>query len=769
MHSCIKLILVSTGCFVLLISGCEQPDITTTPDIDSEVPSGVLKIPLNGVVTTIDPGLVSDNNQTELVEQLFLGLTDFDQDSKTIIGELATDWQVSENGTVYSFNLRRDVKWTDGVPVTAHDIVWAIRRNFLLEGNSPPYAVIKNAQAIEKRMFQITKNIERLVYQTGTVHLEEFGAFSLGVRAIDHNTVEFTLEQPIDTIADSRFHDFVERIFQVLIAHDKTGTQTAVPTLMTDNNWDNWEETQKSFIKLIRQASMVSNQTDTQTVPTLTADNWKKTQNDTVYTLKLPKNDNDIELTQDEQGLAHQMVETVRYIFMEIPSPFDSLKNAGIIPEAMFHKKMEVKTLFRKSGEIHLAMENNQEKIISLGVNAIDDYTVQLTLEHADASFLALVSTEAFRPLPRHIIEKYDNWTAPQNIQTNGSYKLTEWEEGNHIFLTKNPDYYEADKVNIQKVHYYIVPENSIGLAMYENEALDIMGGPVYLRLPQTEIPRILTNPKLAKELHSAALACTEWYGFNTQRAPTDNLLVRKAIAAAIDKKLLIEVVVKGSNIPAMTLVHPLVYGAVNSDEVSVPFNPEQAKAWLKEAGYPNGVGFPKIVLMHPTSETHKQIAGGIKTLLKHFLNIDIDLRELDWKRYKNTVFPLQPNSENSPHLFRYSVCVKYPNALNWLGLFHSEYSKSLDNSIDDWKNLNWISKNNSELFDNIVDKARRATMKVKQEELSHRAEQLLIEEDVAIIPLYFSKTRFLVKSRVKGWHNMVFGGQHIRNWSLED
>jgi ABC-type oligopeptide transport system substrate-binding subunit len=705
---------------VLLISGCEQPEITTTPEIKSETASGVLRIPLNGVVGTIDPGFVSENNQTEVVEQLFLGLTDFDQDSKTIIGELATDWQVSEDGTVYTFNLRRDVKWTDGIPVTAHDIVWAIRRNFFLvfsENVSPPFSVLKNISAIERALPQIMQNIESSFYQTGTVHSEEVGGVSLGVRAIDHSTVEFTLEQAVDSI-DQDFHKFVEQVFQALIASDETDTQAVVPTLTTDN--------------------------------------WQKSQDGAVYTLKLPQDD--IKLTQDEQGFAHQIVEKVRHIFMEQASPFDSLKNANIIPMVMYENKSGIKTQFLKSGEIRLAMEDNQEKIISLGVRAIDDYTVQFTLEYAKSSFPALLSTEAFRPLPRHIIEKYGSeWTAPQNIQTNGSYKLAEWEKGNHIFLTKNPDYYEADKVNIQEVHYHIVPESSIGLAMYENEALDIIGGPVYLRLPQTEIPRILTNPELAKEMHIGTLACTEWYGFNTQKAPTDNLLVRKAIAAAIDKRLLVEVVVKGSNIPAMTLVHPLVYGAVNSNEVSVPFNPEQAKAWLKEAGYPNGVGFPKVVLMHPTSETHKQIAGGIKTLLKHFLNIDIDLRELDWKRYNKTVFPLQPGSENSPHIFRYSVCVKYPDAINWLGPFHSDY------------NLNWISGNNSESFDKIVDKARLAAMKVQQNELYQRAEKLLIEEDVAIIPLYFSKTRFLVKSRVKGWHNMVFGGQHIRNWSLAD
>jgi len=729
----VKLITFSA---VVLLSGCgEQNPELSQAQIQSqsnkqEARSGVIRIPFNGPVSKIDPGLVVENNQIELVEQLFLGLTDFDQESGKVVGELATDWQVSEDGTVYTFNLRRDVKWTDGVPVTAHDVTWAIRRNFL-ESESPPFVILKNIQAIEEAQGQIMENIEMEFYQTGSVRTnssDQSGEISLGVRAIDQSTVEFTLESATDDeTQELKFHEFVEQqVFQ---------------SVMVGNDQNNETNTDSQKI-----------------IPTLTTEHWQKSEDGTVYTLKLPI---DAQLAQGEQGLAHKMVEEIWYIFMnQENSPFDNLKNANALFVAMEEIIDNVITHFLDSGEIRLTMADSPtEQIISLGVRAIDDYTVQFTLEHANASFPALVSTEAFRPLPRHVIEQYGpEWTLPGNIQTNGSYQLKEWDKGNKIVLTKNSDYYEADQVNIREVHYLIVPESSIGFTMYQDDALDIIGGAVYLRLPQTEIPRIQTDPKLYKEMHTGTQACTEWYEFNTQKPPTDKVLVRKAMVAAIDKQLLIEIVLKGTQIPARTLVPHNILGDINQDEeVLDDFNPEQAKKWLKKAGYPNGDGFPKVVLMHPTSETHRKIAQGIKTLLKHYLNIDIEAQGVNWRHYDDTVYnSFQPKSATSPHLFRYSTCAKYPDASNWLGVFHSDY-------------VNWLSGKNRELFDQTLDKARLAKDPVKSQQQFRRAEQILIEYEVATMPLYFNNPRFLVKPRVKGWYNKTFGGQHLRNWSLVD
>lgn len=562
-------IFLIVGFIVVVISGCESQnhEDKTQPIVNQPTHVGYLRLPVNGVVTTVDPGKSYDLAHIEVVEQLFLGLTDFDPKTYEALPELATDWQANKDGTVYTFKLRQDVKWTNGEPVTAHDIVWAVGRNISLKTGSPSaftlYA-IKNAEAIHQ-------------------------------------------DKPIQTL--------------------------------------------------------------------------------------------------DEYG-----------------------EPVTILP-------------------------NDAQKLSLLGVRAIDDYTVEFTLEHAAGYFPALASLWTYRPLQRKVIEQYgEAWTDPEHIQTNGSYRLVEWNKGTKLILTKNPDYYEADKVKIPEVHYYIVPEPSLGLAMYEKNELDIIGGQVYLRLPQTEIPRIKLDPILRRDSKNSPQFCTEWYGFNVNRPPMDQPLVRKAIAAAIDKQILIDIIIKANHSPATTFTRPPIFGSVDpKEEVGIQFNPPQAKAWLLEAGYPDGQGFPQIVLMHHTSEIHHDIAQGVKTILKHYLNIDIEIRDLDWERYMGII-----NPPTTPHIFRMSWCTDYPDANNWLHeVFHPD------------KGVNWIGWNNRE-FAEVVDKAQRTFEPSERQKLYRRAEQILTEEEAAIIPIYFSNAQFLVKPWVSGWYNMAFGGQHIRNWTLE-
>ncbi|HAI69623.1 MAG TPA: hypothetical protein DCM38_09335 [Gammaproteobacteria bacterium] len=533
-----------------ILNGCGQQE-TQSQGSQSQQPKsvGYLRLPLKGIVKTLDPSLILKISQVELVEQLFLGLTDFDPKTYEVLPELAKDWQVSHNGTVYTFRLRQDVKWTNGEPVKAQDIVWALRRNITPKTDSP-YA----------HTLYIIKNAERL-YQ----------------------------------------------------------------------------------------------------------------------------------------------------------------------------------------GEI--------TDLTKLGVRAIDDYTVEFTLKQPTSYFPALASLWTYRPLPRQAIEQYGtDWIEPKHIQTNGAYRLTEWHKGKELILNKNSDYYEAEKVNIPEVHYTIVHENSLALAMYEKNEVDIVGGQVYLQLPLREMSRIKSDPILRKERQITPSFCTEWYGFNTQRAPTDNPLVRKAIAAAIDKKTLLNVIIKGEDIPATTFTPPPIFGAVEpSEEVGILFHPKQAKAWLAKAGYPDGKGFPEMILMYNTSKNHYEVAHAIKVILKHHLNIDIEIRGYDFLSYINTLY-----KKNKPHLFRMSWCPDYPDAHTGLyEVFHPT------------QGINWIGWHNRE-FAKEVEQAQQISNPEKRKKHYSRAEQILTEEEAVIIPLYFSRTQFLVKPWVKKWYPMGFGGQHIRFWTLE-
>lgn len=508
-----------------------------------------LRLPLNGIVTTMDPGLVTDMSSIELVEQLFLGLTDFDPKTMQPVPKLAASWEMQAEGMVYLFRLRTDVVWTDGKPVTAHNVVWALRRNILPQTGSPNahmLFVLKNAKAIHSgKLTDPTK---------------------LGVRAIDDATVEFTLEYPA--------------------------------------------------------------------------------------------------------------------------TYFPSMVGFGI-----------------------------------------------------------------YSPLPSHTIERYgQEWTRPQNIQTNGPYRLTQWNNGEKIILMKNNKFFDADQVNIPEIRYFIVPESSVGLSMYEDNDLDILGGD-YLLIPPEEILRITRHPTLSHEYWNGPKLCTYYYGFNTRLPPVDNPLVRKAISAAIDRRLLVDVVTQGDEEPATTFTRPPIFGSVDpAEKIGIQFNPQQAKKWLAEAGYPDGKAFPTLTLLYNTSETHAKIAQAIQTFLGFFLHIQVKLEEKNWTDFEASV--KQPNTH---HLFKYAWCADYPDANNWLyDVFHPTDSANL---------VGW----NHPAFTQAVEQAQRLSDTKERIRLYRQAERILTEEAAVIIPLFFNTAHYLVKPWVQKWAHTAVGGQHIHDWALSN
>jgi ABC-type oligopeptide transport system substrate-binding subunit len=519
----------------------EKPTIKAHP--------GYVRIPIEGVIPTIDPGLTVDMASIEITEQLFLGLTDYDPNTYKVTPELAERWTVSEDGTKYTFHLRKNANWSNGEPVTSHDIVWAIQRNINPDTNCP-YS-----------------------YMLGTL-----------------------------------------------------------------------------------------------------------------------KNANDI-----------------------------------------------------MSGKI---TDPSQ-----IGVRAVSDKVVEFELEHPAAFFPAMVGLWIYRPLPQKCIKQFgDSWTDHQNIQTNGSYMLADWKKGKVMILKKNPNYYDIDNVRVPEIHYIIIPESSVGLVMYENDELDIVGGE-YMRIPLTEIPRIKIDPKLRKEYTNEPSFCTYYFGYNTKRKPVDNPLVRKAISAAIDRRLLIEVITKGDQDPATTFTRPPIFGSVPiSEGIGVSFNPKQARKWLAEAGFPNGKGMPEIILMHNTSEDNAMIAKAVQTCVKYYLNIDIIIKNKEWTAYVDEI-----EQPRTPHIFRLGWCADYPDANNWLNdVFHPFNSSNY---------IGWANKEYAEL----MDRAQRINDQDERQQLYKRAEEILCQEETAIIPLYFYTAPYLVKKWVKGWYHMAMGGQHIRNWSIAE
>lgn len=554
---------LTIGLFFLVTTyACVQESHDTQPEKTSNQSeekcsreSKCIRIPLGGRIKTLDPGLANNHVlEAEIIDQLFLGLTTLvlDKDTNTykVVGELAEDdWKVSSDNKVYTFSLRQDVKWSDGQPVTAHDVVWTIKRN--LNKNSV-LEIIKNA---------------------------------------------------------------------------------------------------KNFNK------------------------------------------------------------------------------------------------------------NN-----SLGVRAIDDYTVEFELEFAASHFPALLVLGAFRPLPKHILEDKkldDEWVESKKI-TNGPYQFEEWEKGYRIILKKNPLYYDANQVKIQEVRYRIVPDNEKGFAMYENDELDIIGG-LYLKLPRTEIFHIKSDLDLSSEMRTGFQACTEFYGFNPQLPPTNQLSVRKAIVEAINKQLVIDTATTGSHIPAMTITPSwLLFNDDDTEEnknnIGIPFNPKKAKEELNK----HHQNVSKIFLKHNKGEEDdREVVKALQTLLKHYLQLDITIDEMEGSRYYRFIVEKE-EPPPSMHMFRVRMCGDYPHPQAWL-------KPLFDNQTGYFK---WILRGNQELeneFAQLIEKAQQESDLTKRNQLYRRAEKILTEEAVVVMPLYFDNALFLVKPWVKNWYSMAFGGQRIRDWSLSE
>ena len=389
----------------------------------------------------------------------------------------------------------------------------------------------------------------------------------------------------------------------------------------------------------------------------------------------------------------------------------------------------------------------------SIGVNALDDYTIEFTLEEPAAYFPVITSMWATKPVPREPIDNYGGlWTEPNNIFTNGAYSLQEWVHNDHLILNKNPYYYGAENVSIDTINFFMVNESSEALSMYENGDLDVTNVPC-----RDVLDGIIASPaeKLATELNFIPSGCTYYYGFNTNKPPVDNALVRQALAHAIDRQALIDDESLGlaGQIPATSFASPDIFGQVadNPSFPAIPFDLQEARDLLAEAGYPGGAGLPKITLMHNTSEGHSKIAQFIGQSWKENLGIEVVVGNQELKVYLDTLL-----GDDPPQVFVSVWCADYPDQNNQVTeVFHST------------KGVNPIKWSNIE-FDQLTEDAAAALDPEYRKELYFRAEKILCVDEAGIIPIHYSTRAVLTKPYVERTYSPS-GGQHIDKWKVHE
>ncbi|WP_244183173.1 ABC transporter substrate-binding protein [Vibrio hangzhouensis] len=375
------------------------------------------------------------------------------------------------------------------------------------------------------------------------------------------------------------------------------------------------------------------------------------------------------------------------------------------------------------------AVINGKASLDSLGVTALDDYTLQYELESQVPYFVAMTAHSSMMPVHQETIKTYgDKWARPGNMVSNGAFTLKEWVVNERIELTRNALYWGNSDTVLDRVTYIPFESQTAAMNRYASGEVDIT----------SDVPASMAE-KLKNELPDAytvvPLLCTYYYAFNTTKAPFNDPKVRKAVSYSIMRDVITDGITQVGNLPAYTFAHQYVAGFQATQPEYSHWTQQQrdqrAKELLAQAGY--GPDNPlSMKLLYNTSESNKAIAVAIASMLGKNLGAKVELENQEWKSY------LVSRREGSFDVLRTSWCGDYNEASTFLTLMTSENSGNR-------------AFYQSENYDKVIDGALAATSDAERAKHYDRAEGLLTE-DMPIAPIYYYMQARLVRPSVGGF-----------------
>ena len=364
-----------------------------------------------------------------------------------------------------------------------------------------------------------------------------------------------------------------------------------------------------------------------------------------------------------------------------------------------------------------------------LGVVAQSKNQLKVTLDRPVPWFPALVANVALFPVPQKIIaQQGDSWTSPGKLVGNGAYQLSERVVNEKIVLTRNPHYWDDAHSVLTKVTFVPINEESSATKRYRSNDIDITES-----FPKNMYA--LLKKTLPGEVYTPHQLGTYYYAFNTQKGPTADVRVRKALSWSIDRKVIAEKVLGTGEKPAWHFTpdvtagfKPLPTFMQQHDQNSLN---AQAKSLLAAAGY--GPGKPlKLKLLYNTSESHQKIAIAVASMWKKNLGVDVTLENQEWKTY------IDSRNSGNFDVIRASWVGDYNEPSTFLNLLTSGNSSN-------------IARFNNADYDAVIAKASRETSDQVRNSDYNRAEQILAEQ-APIAPIYQYTNGRLIKPWVKGY-----------------
>lgn len=383
-----------------------------------------------------------------------------------------------------------------------------------------------------------------------------------------------------------------------------------------------------------------------------------------------------------------------------------------------------------------------------LGVRAVDARTVQFQLNGPTSAFPTIVGAWLGRVVPPEVIEAQGvNWTDIGTMWTSGPYVLVDREPFQFLLARKNPDYYDAPSVNIERLRFRLIPDVASALDAYLRGELDTTDP--YDSIEGANYERVTADPALARDIKLLPGLCTQYIGFNTSKPPFNNVQARQAFAQALNRTDVVSQVFKLGE-PARWFTPPQVNaGPDATTKLGIDFDAPLAKATLDQARA-TGVSLPALVFGTNTNPLFIEAAVAAIQNWRATLAASITVEDTDWPTY------LEQVRQDPPPLFRMGYCGSYPDAHN--------FAYEVFRSGSPYNFTKWSSP----AYDQLVDQAARETDVLKRRQLYARAEKILVQDQAAIIPLLWSTRASLTRGHVQRTYAVMEGYDRIENWKIK-
>ena len=378
--------------------------------------------------------------------------------------------------------------------------------------------------------------------------------------------------------------------------------------------------------------------------------------------------------------------------------------------------------------------------ITKLDVQAPDEKTVVVNLANPCSYFGELAAFATLNPVQQATVEANgDAWaTSADTYISNGPFMMTEWVPGSHITFSKNPNYWNAEAIKLDKLEFELIEDSNAAYSAYTSGEVDMIKD-----VPTEEIPSLQGND----DFHVEPIIGTYYVSLNLQKEYFQDARVRKALSLAIDRNYVANTLMQGTYSPASSIVGP---GWLDTDGSSfaenanggTPYidndnfdaNLEEAKKLLEEAGYPNGEGFPQIEYTTNDAGYHKVVAEYLQQAWAA-IGIDLKVNIVEWASFT----PMRRNGEFD--VARNGWVGDYTDPSNILELFCTT------NGNNDGKYTNAD-------FDATIEDSRVTTDATTRSADLHKAEDTLMN-DAGCIPIAYYNDFWLQSSKITGsWHS---------------